>query len=158
MDSTVKIYLRRSFNELSAAKLLFAISNNREKKVEFQIEEEMTFYSAVISHSYYAIFFAVKAILLTKGIKTEMPDVHKKTYEVFKEEFVDSGLLDTELLKIYQKILVRADELLQILKNEKWKRGNFTYHTLPQANVEPAQQSIQNATTFVKNIRIIVEK
>ncbi len=158
MDSTVKIYLRRSFNELSAAKLLFAISNNREKKVEFQIEEEMTFYSAVISHSYYAIFFAVKAILLTKGIKTEMPDVHKKTYEVFKEEFVDSGLLDTELLKIYQKILVRADELLQIFKNEKWKRGNFTYHTLPQANVEPAQQSIQNATTFVKNIRIIVEK
>ena len=101
MDSTVKIYLRRSFNELSAAKLLFAISHDREKKVEFHIEEEMTFYSAVISHSYYAIFFAVKSILLTKGIKTEMPDIHKKTYEVFKEEFVNSGLLDAQLLKIY---------------------------------------------------------
>ena len=55
-------------------------------------------------------------------------------------------------------MLVRADELLQIFKNEKWKRGNFTYHTLPQANVEPAQESIQNATIFVKNIKIIAEK
>ncbi len=43
MVSTVKIYLRRSFNELSTAKLLFTVSNNPEKKHEFQIEEEMTF-------------------------------------------------------------------------------------------------------------------
>lgn len=158
MDSTVKIYVRRSLNELSIAKLLFVVSNNAEKKQEFQIEEEMTFYSAVISHSYYAIFFAAKAILLTKGIKTEMPDVHKKTYEGFKEEFVDSGILDAQLLKLYQKMLMRADVLLKIFKDEKWKRGNFTYHTIPQANMEPAQQSIQNATTFVKNIKIVVEK
>jgi len=158
MDSMVKILLQRSRNELSAAKLLFEISNNKDKREELNIEEEMTFYSAVISHSYYSIFYAAKAILLTKNIKTEAPEVHKRTYEAFKEQFVDSGVLDIELLNIYNKMIVRADELLQIFKDEKWKRGHFTYQTIPQANKDPANQSIQNATNFLKNIKSIIEK
>ncbi len=158
MDSTAKIYLQRALNEISVAKLLFAVSNDQKKKQEFQIEEETTFFSSVISHSYYGIFNGAKAILLTKGIKTEMPDVHKKTYEAFEKHFVRTGVLDMELLKIYQKMIVRADELLQIFKDEKWKRGHFTYQTIPQANKEPAEQSIQNALTFIKNIKLIIER
>lgn len=158
MDSTAKIYLQRSLNEISIAKLLLTISDNNEKKQEFQIDEEMTFYSGAISHAYYCIFYAAKAILLTRNLKTEMPDVHKKTYEIFKLEFVDSGILDVKLLDIYQKMIVRADELLQIFKDEKWKRGHFTYQTIPQANKEPANQSVQNASTFLKNIKIILEQ
>lgn len=158
MDSMVKIYLQRALNEISAAKLLFIVSNDSIKKQEFQIEEETTFFSSVISHSYYAIFYGAKAILLTKGIKTEMPDVHKKTYEAFWENFVKTGILDMELLRIYQKMIVRADELLQIFKDEKWKRGHFTYQTIPQANKEPAEQSIQNALAFIKNIKLVIEK
>ncbi|MEW5896192.1 MAG: hypothetical protein AB1668_00735 [Nanoarchaeota archaeon] len=134
-----KIYLQRALNEISAAKLLFAISNDQKKKQEFQIEEETTFFSSVISHSYYGIFYGAKAILLTKNIETEMPDVHKKTYAAFEENFVKTGILDIELLKIYQNMIVRADELLQIFKDEKWKRGHFTYQTIPQANKEPAE-------------------
>ncbi len=158
MDSTAKIYLQRALNEISAAKLLFVVSNNPAKKQEFQIEEETTFFSSVISHSYYGIFYGAKAILLAKGIKTLMPDVHKKTYKAFEEHFVRTGILDIELLKIYQKMIVCADELLQIFKDEKWKRGHFTYQTIPQANKEPAEQSIQNAVTFIKNIKLIIEK
>ncbi len=158
MDSTVKIYLQRSLNEVSVAKLLFSVSNDQKRKQEFQIEEEMTFFSSVISHAYYAVFYAAKAILFTKGIKTEMPDVHKKTYESFEANFVKTGILDVALLTIYQKMIVRADELLQIFKDEKWKRGHFTYQTIPQANKEPAEQSIQNALTFIRNIKLVVEK
>ncbi len=47
---------------------------------------------------------------------------------------------------------------LQIFKDEKWKRGHFTYQTIPQANKEPAEQSINNAVTFLKNIKLIIEK
>ena len=65
--------------------------------------------------------------------------------------------MDVELLNIYKKMIVKADELLQIFKDEKWKRGHFTYQTIPQANKEPAEQSIQNAVTFVKNIRLVLE-
>ena len=158
MDSMVKIYLDRSLNELSQAKLLFAISNDNEKKQEFQIEEEMTFYSGAISHAYYSIFYSAKAILLTKGIKTTAPEVHKKTYEVFKEKFVDSGIIDSELLMIYEKMIVKADELLQIFKDEKWKRGHYTYKTIPQANKGPAEESINNASKFIRNIKMIIEK
>lgn len=154
----VKIYLDRSLNELSQAKLLFAISNDNEKKQEFQIEEEMTFYSGAISHAYYSIFYSAKAILLTKGIKTTAPEVHKKTYEAFKEKFVDSGIIDSELLMIYEKMIVKADELLQIFKDEKWKRGHYTYKTIPQANKGPAEESINNASKFIRNIKMIIEK
>jgi uncharacterized protein (UPF0332 family) len=139
------------------AKLLFEISSNMDKKEDFYIEKDMTFFSAVISHSYYSIFYAAKAILLTKNIKTEAPEVHKKTYIIFKEQFVDSGILDVELLNIYKKMIIRADELLQIFKDEKWKRGHFTYQTIPQANKDPAYKSMQNSTVFLKNIKSIIE-
>ena len=55
-------------------------------------------------------------------------------------------------------MIVRADELLQIFKDEKWKRGHFTYKTIPQANKEPAEESINNASKFIKNIKVIIEK
>ena len=158
MDSVVKIYLKRALNEINAAKILSNVSENNNLKHEFHVEEEETFYSSVISHSYYSIFYAAKSILLTKGIKTESPEIHKKTFESFKENFVDSGILDVELLNIYQKMIVRADKLLQIFKDEKWKRGHFTYKTIPQANKEPAEQSIQNAVDFIKNIRAVLKK
>jgi uncharacterized protein (UPF0332 family) len=157
MDSMVKIYLQRARNELAAGKLLFDVSDNKEKKIEMHIEENMTFYSSTIAHSYYSIFFAAKAILLTKKIKTEAPEVHKKTFEAFKEHFVDSGVLDVELLTIYKKMIVKADELLEIFKDEKWKRGHFTYQTIPQANKEPAHQSMENAKKFLKNITAVIE-
>lgn len=158
MDLMIKVYLERGENELLAAKVLKKVTEEKETKKYLELEEETTFYSSVISHSYYAIFYGAKAILLTKNIKTEMPDVHKKTYEAFEENFVKTGILDMELLKIYQKMIVRADELLQIFKDEKWKRGHFTYQTIPQANKEPAEQSIQNALMFIKNIKLMLEK
>ena len=158
MDSMVKIYSKRANNEVQTAAALFELSTNSSIKEQLHIEPDSTFYSAGISHSYYAIFYAAKALLLTKNIKTESPNIHKKTYELFMIQFVDSGILDLELFKIYSKMIVRADELLQIFKDEKWKRGNFTYHTIPDANKLPAKESIENAKKFVKNIMQIIEK
>lgn len=158
MDSLAKIFMQRAINELITSKVLFELSNNKLEKENFQIDEEVTFYSSVISHAYYSIFYASKSILLTKNIKTTSPEVHKRTYESFKEQFIDTGVIDMELLKIYKKMAIRADELLEIFKDEKWKRGHYTYHTIPQANREPAKQSIQNATKFLQNIKTILEK
>jgi hypothetical protein len=42
--------------------------------------------------------------------------------------------------------------LLNIFEEEKGKRGEFTYETLPQANKEPAETSLNNAKLFVSNI------
>ena len=55
-------------------------------------------------------------------------------------------------------MLVRAEELLKIFSKEKGKRGKFTYQKLPQANQEPAKESLDNALFFFKNINKILRK
>lgn len=159
MGSLIDLYLDRSNNEILVAKSLKRLSEQEEDKVSFDLPEDISFYSSVISHSYYAIFYAAKALLLTKGIVTKSPEVHKKTFEEFKKNFVDTNELDVSFLKIYKKMIVRADELLEIFKDEKWKRGHFTYQTIPQANKEPAEDSLKNSKFFVSNVmKTIKEK
>ncbi len=159
MNGETELYLQRAENELIAAQMLFDISSNLLlQKEQFKLEKEFTFYSSVISHSYYCIFYAAKASLIKIGIKTEAPEVHKKTLEAFEKYLVKTGKLDVELLKIYQKMVVRAEELLGIFSKEKGKRGKFTYQKLPQANREPAKESFDNASFFFKNINKILRK
>ena len=150
MDS--KLYIKRAENEIQLAQLIFTISEEPSiQKKTFKINNPDTYYSAVITHAYYTIFYCAKAYLTLKGIKTEAPEEHKKTYNTFKK-FVESGELDVELLKIYNEALIRAEVLLGIFKEEKQKRGEFTYRTLPQANKEPTKKSVEHAQTFFKHI------
>jgi uncharacterized protein (UPF0332 family) len=157
MDSEYKIYLQRAENELSLARMILKLSiePNIQEEV-FKVSSVSTYFSSVISNSYYSIFYAAKAYLLKKGIKTKVPEEHKKTFEEFKV-FFDKGVLDVELLKIYESIMMKADTLLGIFKLEKSKRGRFTYKTISQANKEPAEESIKHATTFFKHIFNICE-
>jgi len=157
MDDEAELYLQRAENELVAAQMLFDVSSNLSlQREQFKLEKEFTFYSTVIGHSYYSIFYSAKAILIKNGIKTEAPEVHKKTLEAFEKYLVSTGKLDMDLLKIYQKMVVRADALLGIFSMEKRKRGEFTYQKLPQANKEPAKESLNNASLFFKNINKIL--
>jgi uncharacterized protein (UPF0332 family) len=158
MDLMAKVFIDRSDNELLLAEKVKVISEDAAAREFLKIPERMTFYSSVISHSYYAIFYAAKAILLTKGIRTSSPEIHRKTFDGFKRNFVDTGILDVKLLEIYMSMAVRADELLNIFDREKWKRGNFTYNTIPQANRGPAEDSLKNAKTFVSNITKVIQK
>lgn len=158
MNDEAELYLQRAENELVVAQMLFDVSSNPTlQKEQFKLEKEFTFYSTVIGHSYYSIFYSANAILIKSGIKTEAPEVHKKTLEAFEKYLVSTGELDMELLKIYQKMVVRADALLGIFSMEKRKRGEFTYQKLPQANREPAEESLNNALFFFKNINKILQ-
>lgn len=157
MGSLIEIYLDRASNEIMAAESLKRLSENNDEKINFSLPDDVSFYSSVISHSYYAIFYATKALLLTKGIATKSPEVHKKTFEEFRKKFVDTKELDVSLLKIYKKMIVRADKLLEIFKDEKWKRGHFTYHTIPQANKVPAEDSLKNSKFFISNIMKVIK-
>jgi len=158
MDLMISVYLKRAENEVLIAGKLNEMSESDKVRTFMEIPQEMTFYSAVISHAYYSIFYSAKAILLTKKIKTASPEVHRKTFDAFKEQFVDTGILDVKLLEIYKKMVVRADELLEIFREEKQKRGDFTYKTIPQANQAPAEDSLKNSKTFLSNIKKVIEK
>jgi uncharacterized protein (UPF0332 family) len=156
MDS--KLYIHRAENEIKLSEIIFTISENPKIQTSyFYVKEPETYYSAVISHCYYSIFYVTKAYLGKKRIKISAPEEHKKAFEEFKK-FVESGELDVELLKIYQEALIRAEYLLGIFQEEKKKRGNFTYRTIPQANKEPAKESIENAKIFFKHIYININE
>lgn len=169
MDSKAEMYLRRVLSEIDSAQILFEASDKKEVLAKTGIADSgSSFFSGAISHAYYAIFYCAKAMLLAKGMETKPPEIHKKTLEAhrkrsflaepktlfscpFKTAFIDSGLLDVKLLMIYREMIVKAEDLLEIYKEEKWKRGNFTYNTIPQANKEPAKESIINAKFFFKH-------
>ena len=158
MDSKVKLYIERAENEITFAKASFMLSSEERIKQELFIPKEMTFYSHVISHAYYCIFYCAKSILLKHGVETYPPDEHRKTLDEFEARLVKTGILDYELLNIYKSLIVKADELLAIFSQEKKKRGEFTYHRLPQANVKPSEESVRNAEKFFKNIYAVIQK
>jgi len=91
------LYLNRAENEIKLARIVFAVSKDQSMQVEvFGEKYPDTYYSAVITHSYYAIFYAAKAYLLTKGVVITPPEEHRKTYDALKGR-VDSGELDVDL-------------------------------------------------------------
>ena len=152
MDSDTKLYLERAQNELKLAEIVMQISINKDIQMKISdIDKPDTYFSSVISHSYYSIFYTAKAYLIMKGIITKVPEEHKKTYNEFKK-LVSQGIVDKELLRLYEEVLVKAEELLGIFKIEKKKRGEFTYQRIAQANLEPTKESLENAKTFLKHI------
>ena len=63
---------KRAENELVAAQILFEISDNQElQKIKFKLEKDFTFYSTVIGHSYYCIFYSANAIYANEEIETK---------------------------------------------------------------------------------------
>jgi len=156
-QAMIKLNFLRAENELKHAEAVFKISSDVRLKREFDLLETDTFYSGAITHAYYAVFFAAKALLMTSKIETKTPNVHKATLDAFANYFIINGKLDLELLKIYQSTIIRADFLLELFVSEKEKRGEFTYKTLPDANKEPAHESINNATKFLINIKKVMK-
>ena len=152
MDSLIKLYLERAENELDLAKIIFELTESKNIQEEtFHVNKVQSFYSAVITHSYYCIFYSAKAYLLKNSIKTEPPEEHRKTFEEFRI-LTEKGILDVELLKLYEQVFIRADTLLSIFQTEKNKRGHYTYQKLSQANHDPAKESLDNSKLFFRNI------
>jgi len=154
MEKLIQLYLEKAENELVLAESLFKISGDSLIKEKLEVDLRETFYSAVITHSYYCIFYCAKAVLLLKGIKTKAPNEHKKTYNEFKKLI---GFIDGVLFEIYESESLKAGVLLKIFFDEKKKRGEFTYKTLPQANIQPAKESLENAGKFFKNINNLIK-
>jgi len=150
------LYLERAENELELAKVIFRLTDDKRIQEEvFHLRQPLTFFSAVIAHSYYSIFYAAKAYSLRKGVRTAPPEEHRKTYEAFRS-WVEDGSLDVELLRMYERVMVRADTLLEIFSAERKKRGEYTYQRMPQANRLPAEESLTHARTFFKHIFNVV--
>jgi uncharacterized protein (UPF0332 family) len=153
MVSEVSLLMDRAENEIHAAQVLKKASEDVSLKKDLGFSQESTFYSNVIGHSYYSIFYSAKAYLISKSIifKSEQGQ-HQQVYFEFRK-LVQAGIIDNELLNIYEEALDKAEVLLEIIKEEKKKRKTFTYETIPQANKKPAEDSIKNALFFHTHIK-----
>lgn len=156
MDSETKIYIERADNELLLANINFNISTNKKLKEELGVPDNKTFFNDVISLSYYGIFYAAKAYLISNGVKTTAPEEHKKTYEEFRN-FVNSGKVDRQLLELYEIETQKAAVLLKIFFEEKRKRGVFTYNIKSDANIPAAKESLENSRKFISMIKLLLK-
>ncbi len=157
MDLEVSLLFERAENELLAAEVLKKLSEEAEAKQVLEVPAATTFYSSVINHAYYAIFYSAKAYLTFKGFKLPEQGQHQAVYYEFKR-FVQKGDLKKELLDLYDEVKTKAETLLSIIQEERGKREEYTYKTLPQANKEPAENSLKNARLFVSHMRRFSEK
>jgi len=153
MDSKVSLLMDKAQNETFSAQLLKRTSENDSLKKTFNFPPETTFYNGIIEHSYYAIFNCAKAYIISKGISLKSKQgQHQQVYFEFKK-MVEKGLIEQDLLRVYEEVKTKAEVLLEILEKEKDKRNEFTYETLPQANKSPAEDSLNNALLFISHIK-----
>jgi len=99
------------------------------------------FYEDSVSKSYYALFFAAKALLLTKNLD---PKRHSGVISFFSQYFVKTGELEKELaaiLKFAQKERISAD-----------------YDEFYSASVEEAQLQLENAERFLQRVKEILQE
>jgi uncharacterized protein (UPF0332 family) len=157
MEKLAFLYLEKAENELVLAESLFKISSESSLKERLNIRTKDTFYSAVISHAYYCVFYSARAYLISKGIKIPEQGQHQAVYFGFKR-MVQQGLVQKELLEIYENVKIKAEVLLGIFQSEREKRTQFVYKTTAQANIQPARGSLENAGTFFKHLNDIIEK
>lgn len=148
----VHLKFSKAENDLILSKILFDISTKNP-----EISGKRTFFDWVVVSSYFSIFNSAQALLGLKQIKI-VERRHYATLIAFAKHFISTKELEDELFLIYENAEIKAQELLDIFEEEKTKRGIFQYNRLSRDNVEPAKESIENATKFVETIRLILTK
>lgn len=157
-NSDVLCHLKwqKASNDLSLGEGLLKISTDKGLKDNLGYTKNMTFFDWVIVTSYYSIFHATNSILGMKKIKITKR-VHHATLIAFSKHFIINDELADELFIIYENSHNLAKELLEIIEEEKSKRGTFQYHRLSRYNLEPAKRSLENAKKFLSAIRQILK-
>jgi uncharacterized protein (UPF0332 family) len=117
--------LERAATKLSAAKILL-----REG-----------YFDDAVSRAYYSMYFAARAILLTKDI---VPKTHRGLISKFGLEFIDDGFIE----KTYGNALNVAKE----------DREEADYSIICEITEEEAKSVITDADAFLKRINEAIEK
>lgn len=97
------------------------------------------YYWSVISQSYYAAFYIVKALLLSKGKITKS---HGGTFSEFHRLFIKEGSIDKELGTWYS----------DALKN----RSEADYSVIVEWTQNEAEDALEKAREFVETVKKLI--
>ena len=112
-------------------------------------------YLWVIVTSYYSMFYAANAVLLSLGYKTQDKIAHKVTNDALIVLVLDR--LRKDLLDDYESIKesaleianARAEDIIESYSHELGKRSRFQYNMLEKTKESRAKTSLQRAKEFV---------
>ncbi|MEE9223774.1 MAG: HEPN domain-containing protein [Thermoplasmata archaeon] len=124
MREEIELHLRRAEQKLEAARYLC----------------DGGYYNDAVSRTYYCMFHAASALLLTKDIA---PRSHRELVRQFGLEFVKPETVD----KWYAKAL----------RNQKDMRELGDYDVTREMSQEETEQLIENAKEFLNEIRGVIE-
>ena len=97
-----------------------------------QVTFEAGDFRATVNRTYYAIFYAASAMLLTVGVERRK---HSGVISAFRNHFVKSGLIEAEYSNIYGETLV--------------VRENADYAIELPIDLDTAELALQQARSFV---------
>jgi uncharacterized protein len=122
-------------------KILLMLSKAHEKLETSKILLQSRSFDDSVSRSYYAVFHAMSAVLISKGL---IFSSHSQAIGAFNREFVKTGIFP----KVYSEIIQGLFEDRQI--------GDYEIDT--SINEVIAQESIGYAETIVSDIEHYLEK
>jgi uncharacterized protein (UPF0332 family) len=108
--------------ELSAQKLEIKLYMERAQQMLEVAARNLDdgFYDSSVNRSYYAVFYAANALLITKGLAMKR---HSGVISAFRQYFVKPGLLETFYSELYGRLLNHREisdyELLVTIEAEQ---------------------------------------
>jgi len=161
-----EFFLANANDSLRTARCIYDISTNKDYQ-GYTGYEGLKGFLWVINASYYSMFYMARALLENEGIKLKSDlSIHSLTFDAFIYYFYLPGKLQKRLFEQYIEAQEEADELLgkqradELIEEyfwEKGKRGKFTYETEEFAIQSKAKTSLERATKFNTEIKMIIK-
>jgi len=162
----VDFFLTNASDSLKTARCIYDMSTNKDYQ-QYTGYEGLKGFLWVINASYYSMFYMARALLENEGIKLRADlSIHALTFDALIHYFYLTGKLQKRLFEQYIEAQEeatellgkqKADELVEEYFFEKRKRGNLTYETEEFAIQSKAKTSLDRATKFNTEIRMIIE-
>jgi uncharacterized protein (UPF0332 family) len=119
-------------DEVTRKEVALYIENANESLSVARLNFDNDFYAAAINRAYYAIFYAANALLATKKLARSK---HSGVLSAFRQHFIKTGLLASELSEIYGQVME--------------DRHEGDYEIIAATSKDDAEIDIQQARQFV---------
>jgi uncharacterized protein (UPF0332 family) len=169
----VGFFISSAESSLRTASILQQISDDDHLKETLKVGVDFESYLWVIVSSYYAMFYAVTALLAKQGIRAVGQIVHKVTADALMhffgsnerlakllEQYEEAQVVGLELVggeELMKRMRRKADELIVSYEGERKKRSKFQYDIGVQAKRGYAQTSLERAKEFVFEVSKLVK-
>ena len=157
----VSFFLKNAEISLATANILAAATNNPEisRQAGYKDYDGSLW---IINSSYYSMFYMVRALLESEGIKLSSEvSIHSLAFDALVYFFYLNGKLEKKMIEEFGEAQDEASKLLgqkkaeEIIGNyfsEKNKRANYTYTMGAVAMKNKAKTSLKRARAFKNDI------